>query len=91
MSGNGGWSRGYETGSSEDPPEEPPDGHCPKCGHDAVDVGDVSMTEGGAQRLAGIDGSAFTVVSCQRCGYSEFYRHASGPNAVRYFLVTDDA
>ncbi|MFC6756537.1 MULTISPECIES: zinc ribbon domain-containing protein [Haloarcula] len=90
MSGNGGWSRGYEKESPTEPAEEPPDGHCPKCEHEEVDVSTISMTEGTAQRLVGMDASAFSVVSCTRCGYSEFYRGGGRRNPVRYFLVTDE-
>jgi len=84
-----GWSRGYEKESPTEPPEEPPDGHCPKCEHEEVNVSNVRMTEGGAQWLAGVDLSSFSVASCDRCGYSEFYRGSNHRNILRHFLVTD--
>ena len=76
--------------TSESLRRTPGEGPCPKCEHDEVDVRGVSMSEGGPQRLVGVDGSYFTVVTCQHCGYSGFYRRSTGRNVLQYFLVTGD-
>jgi predicted nucleic-acid-binding Zn-ribbon protein len=89
VAGNG-WSRGDDNESEETPEErEPPEGHCPKCGHEEVHVGGVSMSGGTAQRVAGVDLSQFTVVSCAHCGYSEFYRSSNRHNVVNWFFESE--
>ncbi|WP_101296597.1 zinc ribbon domain-containing protein [Halegenticoccus soli] len=47
---------------------------CPKCGHDEVDVGQISTTGGGLSKMFDIQTNNFQVVSCTNCGYSELYR-----------------
>ncbi|MGA9175466.1 MAG: zinc ribbon domain-containing protein [Thermoactinomyces sp.] len=47
---------------------------CPKCGGTEVTVGNVAMTGTGLSRLFDVQHNEFKVVSCKKCGYSEFYR-----------------
>jgi predicted nucleic-acid-binding Zn-ribbon protein len=47
---------------------------CPKCGHDEADVDDILTVGRGLSGKLDVAGQRFQVVSCTRCGYSEFYR-----------------
>ena len=47
---------------------------CPKCGHDEADVDDVLTVGRALSGKIDVPGQRFQVVSCRRCGYSEFYR-----------------
>ena len=47
---------------------------CPKCGHDEADVGVILTVGRGLSGKLDVAGQRFQVVSCTRCGYSEFYR-----------------
>ena len=47
---------------------------CPKCGHEATDVGTISTPGGGLSKMCDIQTNQFKVVSCTQCGYSELYR-----------------
>ena len=55
-------------------PSDRDDRGCPKCGHEATDVGSISTTGGGLSKMFDIQTNKFTVVSCTNCGYSELYR-----------------
>ena len=46
---------------------------CMKCGTRDAATKEVSMAGGGIGRFMGISPHLFTVVSCKKCGYSEFY------------------
>lgn len=61
---------------------------CPKCGHEEVDVGQISTTGGGLSKMFDIQTNNFKVVSCLNCGYSELYRQGgkAGSDIVDVFL-----
>lgn len=46
---------------------------CPKCGHTETTQKDVSMSSGGLGRLLDIQSNQFKAVTCNNCGYTEFY------------------
>jgi predicted nucleic-acid-binding Zn-ribbon protein len=47
---------------------------CVKCGSDSVSEGEVRMTGGGLSRFFDVQNNVFETVSCDECGYTEFYR-----------------
>lgn len=51
---------------------------CPKCGHENAQVDEIATTGTGFSRLFDVQNRRFSVVTCQNCGYTEFYR---GPDA----------
>ena len=48
--------------------------HCPKCGNTRAGVDEIRTTGKGFSRLFDIQNKKFTVVTCSRCKYSEFYK-----------------
>lgn len=52
---------------------EGPDRRCPKCGGREIDIRGVRTTGSGLSRWFNYQRNKFIVVSCQHCGYSEFY------------------
>ncbi|WP_435062463.1 zinc ribbon domain-containing protein [Halobaculum sp. EA56] len=69
---------GSESGGSEE-------AGCPKCGWTdaAVDRTTTGVKEG-VVAAAGVD--TYTVVTCERCGYTEFYAEEGDSAAVDLFL-----
>ncbi|CAM5795242.1 MULTISPECIES: zinc ribbon domain-containing protein [Brevibacillus] len=56
---------------------------CPKCGGTSATVTEMSATGGTLSRVLNMQYQRFDVVSCNGCGYSEFYRKdASLPRDV---------
>ncbi|MEJ8547536.1 zinc ribbon domain-containing protein [Brevibacillus borstelensis] len=47
---------------------------CPKCGGTSATVAEMSATGGTLSRVLNMQYQRFDVVSCNGCGYSEFYR-----------------
>ncbi|MCF8364076.1 MAG: zinc ribbon domain-containing protein [Prolixibacteraceae bacterium] len=62
---------------------------CPKCGNKKADIDKIRTTGAGFTRYFNIQNRKFTVVSCTRCGYTEFYRgtRTSGGSNVLDFLT----
>lgn len=50
---------------------------CIKCGSQDASTKDVSMTGTGLSKMLDLQHNQFTVVSCNKCGYSEFYKRKS--------------
>ncbi|MFB6241939.1 MAG: zinc ribbon domain-containing protein [Candidatus Nanosalina sp.] len=50
------------------------EGECPKCGTGEVSTCEVRMTGGGISRFVDVQTNVFDAVSCDECGYTEFYR-----------------
>ncbi len=50
---------------------------CVKCGSKDAATKDVAMTGTGLSKMLDIQNNQFTVVYCERCGYSEFYHKKS--------------
>ncbi|MGO0062530.1 zinc ribbon domain-containing protein [Brevibacillus fluminis] len=50
---------------------------CPKCGGSSVSISEMSATGGMLSRMFDVQHQQFEVVSCDRCGYSEFYKRNS--------------
>ncbi|WP_267642623.1 zinc ribbon domain-containing protein [Haloarchaeobius amylolyticus] len=71
---------GSATGESDSPAtdagEHPPDPGCPKCDSESVTTSQVSTTGSGLARFFDIKTRQFHVVTCEYCGYSEFYDEA---------------
>jgi predicted nucleic-acid-binding Zn-ribbon protein len=59
---------------------------CPKCGHEEVDVDEISTTGTGFTKLLDLQNRRFQAVSCANCGYTEFYRGYDGDVIVDLFL-----
>ncbi|WP_254545785.1 zinc ribbon domain-containing protein [Halomarina pelagica] len=56
---------------------------CPKCGRTEARVEEITTTSPGLSALADVESHVFTVVTCGRCGYCEFYRRSA--DVVRLF------
>jgi len=61
---------------------------CIKCGGTRASKKDVAMTGTGLSKMFDIQHNQFTVVSCDNCGYSEFYKRTSstGSNILDLFF-----
>jgi len=61
---------------------------CIKCGSRNASTKDVAMTGTGLSKMFDIQHNQFAVVSCQNCGYSEFYKRDSstGSNILDLFF-----
>lgn len=49
-------------------------GGCPKCGHTSTSQGSVAMTSAGLARMFDVQNNQFVTISCNNCGYTEFYK-----------------
>ncbi len=47
---------------------------CPKCGHDDFDTDTLRATGGIFARIFDVQNRKFTVVTCERCRFTELYR-----------------
>ena len=62
--------------------------HCPKCGNTQSEVDEIRTTGKGFSRFFDIQNKKFTVVTCTRCKYSEFYKGTpSSLGNIADFLV----
>jgi len=63
--------------------------NCAKCSSWEFETDEIRTTGSGFSKLFNIQNRRFTVVSCKRCGYSEFYRKgsSSGASNVLDFLT----
>lgn len=61
---------------------------CVKCGSRNASTKDVAMTGTGLSKMFDVQHNQFTVVSCNSCGYSEFYNKNSstGSNILDLFF-----
>ncbi|MGD8188517.1 zinc ribbon domain-containing protein [Brevibacillus ginsengisoli] len=50
---------------------------CPKCGSSSASVTEMSATGGVLSRMLDVHYQRYSVVSCNSCGYSEFYKQDS--------------
>lgn len=62
---------------------------CVKCGGKKAEVDQIRTTGAGFTRYFNIQNRKFTVVTCSRCGYTEFYRgtKTGGASNVLDFLT----
>jgi predicted nucleic-acid-binding Zn-ribbon protein len=51
---------------------------CPKCENKTFDKDEMSATGGTFTRLFDIQNRRFISLSCQRCGYTEFFKKPKG-------------
>ena len=62
--------------------------HCPKCSNTQAEVDEIRTTGKGFSRFFDIQNKKFTVITCSRCKYSEFYKgKASSLGNIADFLV----
>lgn len=62
--------------------------HCPKCGNTKAEIDEIRTTGNGFSRFFDIQNKKFTVITCTRCQYSEFYKGtASSLGNIADFLV----
>jgi len=47
---------------------------CPKCGGRKYELDEIRTTGGGLSKLLDVQNKKFTVVSCEKCKYSELYK-----------------
>jgi len=50
---------------------------CPKCGGTSVSFSTISTTGGLLSRMLDVQNQCFEAVSCNGCGYTEFYKSNS--------------
>ncbi|HCY42558.1 MAG TPA: GTP-binding protein [Prolixibacteraceae bacterium] len=48
--------------------------HCPKCNNTQAEMDQIRTTGRGFSRIFDIQNKKFTVITCTRCKYSEFYK-----------------
>ncbi|WP_159520323.1 zinc ribbon domain-containing protein [Sunxiuqinia indica] len=62
---------------------------CAKCGSKKASVDVIRTTGSGFTRFFNIQNRKFKAVSCERCGYTEFYKtiNTSGAGNVLDFLT----
>ena len=46
---------------------------CPKCGDNGFSTSEVRMTGSGLSRFFDVQNKRFDAVSCEECGYTEFF------------------
>ncbi|SFB04764.1 hypothetical protein SAMN04488072_10637 [Lentibacillus halodurans] len=61
---------------------------CIKCGSTDAEQNEVAMTGTGLSKMFDVQNNQFIVVSCQNCGYSEFYnkKSSAGSNIFDFFF-----
>ncbi len=47
---------------------------CPKCNNIGAVVGDMATTGKGLSKMFDIQSNKFTSVTCNKCGFTEFYK-----------------
>ncbi|MCF7918614.1 MAG: zinc ribbon domain-containing protein [Candidatus Cloacimonetes bacterium] len=50
---------------------------CPKCGNDTYIKDEMRATGSYLAKLVDVQNKKFITISCQRCGYTEFYKKQS--------------
>ena len=50
---------------------------CLKCDHKDYDVGEVRVSGGFWSRIFDVQNKKYSTVSCEKCGYTEFYKGSS--------------
>jgi uncharacterized protein len=64
---------------------------CPKCECKLYDISELRGSSGGFTAFMNLDLAIFTVVSCRRCGFSEFFRGESDNFRQRFVEPSDPA
>lgn len=61
---------------------------CMKCGSTEASQKEVAMTGTGLSKMFDLQHNQFVVVSCNNCGYSEFYnkKSSTGSNILDLFF-----
>ncbi|HMA68848.1 MAG TPA: zinc ribbon domain-containing protein [Candidatus Mcinerneyibacterium sp.] len=47
---------------------------CPKCGNLTFKTDQMRATGGGFSKIFDVQNKKFTTISCEKCGYTEFYK-----------------
>jgi len=47
---------------------------CPKCGNSTFKTDQMRATGGGFSKIFDVQNKKFTTISCEKCGYTEFYK-----------------
>ncbi len=59
-------------------PENTGNYECPKCQNTAYETGTIRTTGGGLSRFLDIQNQKFSHITCNSCGYTEFFKRRSG-------------
>ena len=51
---------------------------CPKCANSGYETGTIRTTGGGFSRFLDIQNNVFSHLTCDNCGYTEFFKRGSG-------------
>lgn len=61
---------------------------CPKCKNSSYETGTIRTTGGGFSRFFDVQNQQFSHITCENCGYTEFFKRRSGGlgNVLDMFL-----
>lgn len=61
---------------------------CPKCGGTETAESEIAATGTGLSKIFDVQHNQFKVISCTKCGYSEFYnlKHSRGMDVLDFFF-----
>ncbi len=51
---------------------------CPKCHNESYETGTIRTTGGGLSRFLDVQNQQFSHITCENCGYTEFFKRRSG-------------
>jgi len=61
---------------------------CPKCSHNGFKTDEIRVTGAGFSRFFDIQNRKYLAISCESCGYTEFYnKKTSGISSALDFLI----
>jgi hypothetical protein len=60
---------------------------CKKCGNKSYDEGEIRVSGGFWSRIFDVQNKKFISISCQKCGYTEFYKKgvSTSGNVLDFF------
>ena len=69
-------------------PENIGDYECPKCQNTEYETGTIRTTGGGLSRFLDIQNQQFSHITCNNCGYTEFFKRRAGKvgNIIDMFM-----
>ena len=50
---------------------------CMKCNHDEYDTGEIRVAGGFWSKIFDVQAKKYSAVTCERCGFTEFYKGSS--------------
>ncbi len=50
---------------------------CTKCNHDEFETGEIRVAGGFWSKIFDVQANKYSAVTCERCGFTEFYKGSS--------------